>query len=538
MYKGNNEKEMLVANKYFKASDIAKSKLIGVTQDCRSLIVAMLEESQNARPSAEHCLKHPWFRQDREALDKSLFINQNVNEIEIIFQSQLDAYQNQPPDCRAYSGEPAFSGDHSRNEFSSFICGANFYEKLLEMKSGASFNNQRKSIIRASSRKSSMHLKSSGYLYSVSPQRQVAQDESGINIVDCCGRVGGGVSNPICQSGMDVNRPSAAAIGGQFCDGKATVYAQSCINQGIISQNNKPRLLQQQSSLAQNDADIQVMYFQNKDPALANLIENGANNGRTNRKKYSLNNVTSVANGILNRRRSSFSPYQSADVRFCYNQIIQKAREDRSLKCGGITPISKLGLKSNANSNDPFFLQDLDSKQNGKAQKQQQVVLVKAGRKSQGVSPTRKSIQQQHIAIQLKLKKELEDSNKGGSISNGPLSKAIRKEIAKCDIAVKSAQQNILIQSEQQNQLFSKHQTPKPFEVESEGFSECNEFSLLPSDIQKHAAYNPRKMIVKESLESKVTNRQFISPFEDRGRALAGKKSTVTNRVLIHLPEQ
>lgn len=31
MYKGNNEKEMLVANKYFKASDIAKSKLIGVT---------------------------------------------------------------------------------------------------------------------------------------------------------------------------------------------------------------------------------------------------------------------------------------------------------------------------------------------------------------------------------------------------------------------------------------------------------------------------------------------------------------------------
>lgn len=75
VYKGKNEKEILVANKYFKASDIAKSKLIGVSQDCKSLIVAMLEESQNARPSAENCLRHPWFRLDREALDKSLFIN-------------------------------------------------------------------------------------------------------------------------------------------------------------------------------------------------------------------------------------------------------------------------------------------------------------------------------------------------------------------------------------------------------------------------------------------------------------------------------
>lgn len=68
-----------MANKYFKASDVAKNKLVGVSKDCKSLIVAMLEEHQGKRPNAEQCLKHPWFVQDREALDKSLFLNKNAH---------------------------------------------------------------------------------------------------------------------------------------------------------------------------------------------------------------------------------------------------------------------------------------------------------------------------------------------------------------------------------------------------------------------------------------------------------------------------
>jgi hypothetical protein len=62
------------------------------------------------------------------------------------------------------------------------------------------------------------------------------------------------------------------------------------------------------------------MYLQNKDPALANVIGNGSNNGRLNRKKLSLNNVHSAKNGLPNQsRRSSCTPYSSTDVRFCYH---------------------------------------------------------------------------------------------------------------------------------------------------------------------------------------------------------------------------
>ena len=37
----------------------------------------MLETRPEHRPTTEDCLKHPWFEQDREALEQSLFLNKN-----------------------------------------------------------------------------------------------------------------------------------------------------------------------------------------------------------------------------------------------------------------------------------------------------------------------------------------------------------------------------------------------------------------------------------------------------------------------------
>lgn len=68
-----------------------------VTQECRSLLSMMLDPSESLRPSAETCLRHSWFSDDRPDLQNMLILNRNYQAIQRLFLQQenhrnLDEY--------------------------------------------------------------------------------------------------------------------------------------------------------------------------------------------------------------------------------------------------------------------------------------------------------------------------------------------------------------------------------------------------------------------------------------------------------------
>ena len=48
-----------------------------ISPDGKDLLLKMLETNPAKRPTAEECLEHPWFENDREAIQGSLLINKN-----------------------------------------------------------------------------------------------------------------------------------------------------------------------------------------------------------------------------------------------------------------------------------------------------------------------------------------------------------------------------------------------------------------------------------------------------------------------------
>lgn len=75
MFRGRDEREMLTQNKYSNPANTISRAVRGVSRECLDLLLKMVSVEPDTRPTAEECLKHPWFKADHKALMKSLHIN-------------------------------------------------------------------------------------------------------------------------------------------------------------------------------------------------------------------------------------------------------------------------------------------------------------------------------------------------------------------------------------------------------------------------------------------------------------------------------
>eukprot|EP00347_Sterkiella_histriomuscorum_P015849 403355453 len=109
LFEGKNEKQVLINNQYKDPSDIIDDGLLTISEDAVHLLKWMLKKNADDRPSAEDCLNHNWFHQDREALQNMIQFN-NITQ-----------------NVRALNATPVADQADNDQEFKSFIKAPNFY---------------------------------------------------------------------------------------------------------------------------------------------------------------------------------------------------------------------------------------------------------------------------------------------------------------------------------------------------------------------------------------------------------------------------
>lgn len=77
LFSGKDGREILVANKYENPVHSVKLRVSGVSPECKKLLEWMVTPNPKLRPTAEECLGHPWFLNDQDAVQSSLYINKH-----------------------------------------------------------------------------------------------------------------------------------------------------------------------------------------------------------------------------------------------------------------------------------------------------------------------------------------------------------------------------------------------------------------------------------------------------------------------------
>ncbi|TNV86128.1 hypothetical protein FGO68_gene14551 [Halteria grandinella] len=258
LYQGRNAQEMLFANKYQNPYSTVQLKVTGVSADCKHLLLWMLQTTPESRPTAEQCINHKWFQQDREALQSSLFINKNPQLIASYFNNPINEINPQ--------------------EFVSFIIAPNYFQNLqcLPSQTPANLNLLNNS---------NMHQNTS----SVSGQLAIVTNKRNNSVFAVGGSGFGGGANQMLQNTLGNNlgasrilnpAVSPSGFGGRqgsvfaYQDSKSrkgsVVNVKFCYNQ-IISQGRQmsingdipqfaaPSLLNQTKRIESNQASAQAL---------------------------------------------------------------------------------------------------------------------------------------------------------------------------------------------------------------------------------------------------------------------------------------
>lgn len=106
LFRARTPKDMLHANKYANPYSMVQLRVTTMSPDCKHLLHWMLQTHPSNRPSAEQCLKHRWFSEDRDAIQSSLYLNRNTN---------------------AFHSKSFNEFANNSNEFASFIIAPNYY---------------------------------------------------------------------------------------------------------------------------------------------------------------------------------------------------------------------------------------------------------------------------------------------------------------------------------------------------------------------------------------------------------------------------
>ena len=75
LFGGINVKQILHKNKRSDPAHQVEKYCRNVSPFCVDLIKRMLVQTQKARPSAEECLNHPWFKDSKQIITKMLYAN-------------------------------------------------------------------------------------------------------------------------------------------------------------------------------------------------------------------------------------------------------------------------------------------------------------------------------------------------------------------------------------------------------------------------------------------------------------------------------
>jgi serine/threonine protein kinase len=98
---------------------IVRRQMLNASPECKDLLLKMLDVEPHSRPSAEKCIQHPWFSQDRDALQSSLLINKNS---ELLASMVLNI---------------AKADGENSNEFKSFMIAPNYFEMMSDSRGAA-----------------------------------------------------------------------------------------------------------------------------------------------------------------------------------------------------------------------------------------------------------------------------------------------------------------------------------------------------------------------------------------------------------------
>jgi serine/threonine protein kinase len=123
LFRGGNAQELLLYNQYENPQITVQERTpCSVSPECKDLILRMVSDREDLRPSAEECLRHPWFREDQASIEASLLLNKNSKKLATVcVRAQL-----------AVEGEPEKALlerlQKSPNELVSFVMAPNYYE--------------------------------------------------------------------------------------------------------------------------------------------------------------------------------------------------------------------------------------------------------------------------------------------------------------------------------------------------------------------------------------------------------------------------
>ena len=70
-----NLKQVLNKNRWFDGGKKVDEYCMSFSKNCRDLIKMMLVQAQKIRPSAEECLRHPWFSDQKKIIQRLLQAN-------------------------------------------------------------------------------------------------------------------------------------------------------------------------------------------------------------------------------------------------------------------------------------------------------------------------------------------------------------------------------------------------------------------------------------------------------------------------------
>lgn len=88
LFNGNDTYSTLLMNKECNLNAIreylySSTSELELTQNCKDLLMKMLNSEPLFRPSAKECLEHPWFKEDRQIICDLLQLNRVISHNDI-----------------------------------------------------------------------------------------------------------------------------------------------------------------------------------------------------------------------------------------------------------------------------------------------------------------------------------------------------------------------------------------------------------------------------------------------------------------------
>ena len=108
LFKGKTANEVLTRNKRQDPIQIV-NQLRGIyNNDCVDLLVKMLS-SPGHRPTAEQCLIHPWFKNDKDILSEMIFVNKrSASPINHDVNYDVEDYEEEKSDFNSFLIAPNY----------------------------------------------------------------------------------------------------------------------------------------------------------------------------------------------------------------------------------------------------------------------------------------------------------------------------------------------------------------------------------------------------------------------------------------------